>query len=280
MRAEGKAARTVTLHLQALDFFQRWLGRPGTVNDLNRDTIRAWLGSLIDRGQAPGTVRTRFRGLHRVCTWAVGEELLDADPMARMEQPRPTETPVPVLTDDQLAAVVAACSGRGFLERRDEAVIRVLLDTGCRVSELIGLRVDDLDLDREAALVRGKGDKVRPLWFSPRTVRALDRYLRVRRTRRWSNAEALFLSQRGPLTTDGVRNLITARGRRAGVEGLHPHMFRHTWAHDFLVSGGQERDLKRLAGWSSDAMLSRYGASAADERARLAAQRFQRGDRV
>jgi len=73
---------------------------------------------------------------------------------------------------------------------------------------------------------------------------------------------------------------MKVRGQMAGIADLHPHRFRHTWAHDFLMAGGQERDLKRLAGWSSDVMLERYGASAADARARAAAQRMKRGDRV
>jgi len=61
---------------------------------------------------------------------------------------------------------------------------------------------------------------------------------------------------------------------------IHPHRFRHTNAHDFLLAGGQERDLKRLMGWRSDTMLERYGASAADHRAREAAKRLRRGDRI
>jgi hypothetical protein len=70
------------------------------------------------------------------------------------------------------------------------------------------------------------------------------------------------------------------RGVMAGIVDLHRHKFRHTWAHDFPINGGQERNLKRLAGWSSDVMLERYGASAADARAKAAAQRLKRGDRV
>lgn len=68
----------------------------------------------------------------------------------------------------------------------------------------------------------------------------------------------------------------------AGLDAtkIHPHRFRHTNAHDFLLAGGQERDLKRLMGWRSDTMLERYGASAADHRAREAARRLKRGDRV
>jgi integrase len=82
------------------------------------------------------------------------------------------------------------------------------------------------------------------------------------------------------MTPDGVRERLNVRGALAGIKDLHPHRFRHTFAHDYLMAGGQERDLKRLAGWSSDVMLERYGASAADVRAKAAAQRMKRGDRV
>jgi integrase len=82
------------------------------------------------------------------------------------------------------------------------------------------------------------------------------------------------------MSPDGVRERLKVRGAMAGLEDLHPHKFRHTWAHDYMMAGGQERDLKRLAGWTSDVMLERYGASAADARAKAAAQRMKRGDRV
>ena len=87
----------------------------------------------------------------------------------------------------------------------------------------------------------------------------------MRSHHRWAHLDALFLTQRGPYPRM-VRDRVL-RGQLAGIEDLHPHRFRHTFAHDFLMSGGQERDLKRLAGWSSDVMLERYGASAADARA-------------
>ena len=82
------------------------------------------------------------------------------------------------------------------------------------------------------------------------------------------------------LSAHGARERMKVRAAMAGIDDLHPHRFRHTFAHDFLMAGGQERDLKRLAGWSPDSMLERYGASAADARAKAAAQRLKRGDRV
>lgn len=282
LRAEGAAPRTITLYLQSIRFFTRWLtarSRLATLDELTRPAIRAWLAELADTKE-PGTVRVRYRGLRRFCGWLVAEGEIDTSPMEGMKPPTSPAKPVPVLGDDELAALVKACSGKALADRRDEAIIRVLLDCGIRVSELTGLRVEDVRLDDGFAIVTGKGSKVRPVYFGARTARALDRYLRQRGAHRWVHLDALFLSQRGPMTPDGVRERLKVRGALAGIPDLHPHRFRHTFAHDFLMNGGQERDLKRLAGWTSDVMLERYGASAADARAKAAAQRMKRGDRV
>lgn len=283
LRAEGLADRTIIIYGQAITFYSRWLedqGRPATVDELTRAGIREWLAQLSDRRLENGTVKTRYRGLFRFCGWLVDEEELTEHPMAKLSPPEPKAKPVPVLSDDELAALLKACSGKEFSDRRDEALVRLLLDCGVRVSEACGLSVTDLDLDQGMAMVRGKGNKIRPIYFGARTAKALDRYVRIRRQHRWTHLDALFLTQRGPMSPDGARERMIVLGARAGIEDLHPHRFRHTWAHDFLMNGGQERDLKRLAGWSSDVMLERYGASAADARARAAAERMKRGDRV
>jgi site-specific recombinase XerD len=283
LRAEGKAPRTIVLYAMSVRMFSAWLvahNREPVAEELTRSAIRGWLADLAET-HAPGTVRTRWRGLHRFCGWLVREGELDVNPMTGLTPPDAPAPPVPVLTDEELAALIKACEGKRWYDRRDEAVIRFLLDTGVRVSELCGLAVLDVDLDREMALVTGKGSKVRPVYFGARTARALDRWLRERRKHRWTHTTAFFLGERGPLTPDGVRELVKVRGRAAGIrDRLHPHRFRHTFAHDYLLNGGQGPDLKRLAGWSSDVMLERYGASGADVRARAAAKRLRRGDRV
>ena len=282
LRAEGKSERTVVIYGQAIKFFSAWLeaqGRPATVDELNRPAVREWLAQLADVNE-PSTVKTRYKGLFRFCGWLVDEDELEENPMKTLSPPEPTSKPVPVLSDVELVALMKTCAGKDFRDRRDEAIIRLLLDCGLRVSELCELAVDGVDLDQGMAVVKGKGRKVRPIYFGARTTRAIDRYLRVRARERWAHLDALFITQRGPLSPDGARERMTVRGTQAGITDLHPHRFRHTWAHDFLMNGGQERDLKRLAGWSSDVMLERYGASAADARAKAAAQRMKRGDRV
>lgn len=282
LKAEGRSPATLRLYGQSVRFFAEWLesqGRSATLDELTRDGIREWLGALTDRVES-ATVRTRYRGLYRFCAWLADESEIATNPMKGMTPPTSRDKPVPVLTDDELTRLLKACAGKTFADRRDEAMVRILLDGGLRVSELCGLTTEGTDLDQGSALVLGKGNKFRAIYFGSRTTRALDRYIRVRVSHRWAGLDQLFLTQRGALSPDGARERLNVLTARAGLEHIHPHQFRHTFAHDFLMAGGQERDLKRLAGWSSDAMLERYGASAADARAKMAAKRFNRGDRV
>ncbi|TDO14624.1 site-specific recombinase XerD [Mycobacterium sp. BK086] len=285
LRVAGKADRTVALYGQSITYFSRWLveeGHPVDVVSLNRDMVLEWFDYLRGRDLAAGTILTRWRGLRRFVNWLLAEDIIDSDPLAGISIDKPEPPPVPVFTDDDLAALIAACKGKGFMERRDEAIIRLLMDCGIRVSEATGIELPDLDLDGETVRVTGKGSRTRNAYFGARTGQALDRYLRERAKHRHASSSALFLGERGRLTADGVRERLKVRAAAAGLdpEAVFPHRFRHTNAHDFLLAGGQERDLKRLMGWRSDTMLERYGASAADQRAREASRRLRRGDRV
>jgi len=285
LRVEGKADRTLVLYGQSITYFSRWLaerGQPADLSSLDRDTVLQWFDYLRGRGLTAGTIRTRWRGLRRFTNWLLAEGILGADPLSGIVIDKPEPPPVPILTDDELAALIGACRGTKFVDRRDEAIIRLLIDCGVRVSEVTGIDLGHLDLDGESVTVTGKGSRVRPAYFGARTEQALDRYLRERRKHRHASSAALFLGERGRFTPDGVRERLKVRADMAGLDpaAIHPHRFRHTNAHDFLLAGGQERDLKRLMGWRSDTMLERYGASAADHRAREAARRMKRGDRI
>jgi site-specific recombinase XerD len=285
LRVEGKADRTLVLYGQSIIYFSAWLvekGLPADLSSLTRDNVLGWLDALRARGLTTGTIRTRWRGLRRFTSWLVAEDILANDPLAGIVVDKPESPPVPILSDEELTALINACKGKGFNDLRDAAVIRLLIDCGLRVSELTGIDTKDLHLDADSVEVTGKGSRVRMAYFGSKTGLALDRYLRARRAHRHATDPALFLGERGRFTPDGVRERLKVRAERAGLDArlVHPHRFRHTHAHDFLLAGGQERDLMRLLGWRSEGMLSRYGASAADHRAMQAARRLNRGDRV
>jgi integrase len=107
----------------------------------------------------------------------------------------------------------------------------------------------------------------------------LDRYLRVRARHKDAALPWLWLGLRGRFTAWGLVQMLRHRAEEAGLPGLHPHQLRHTFAHRWLAQGGGETDLMRLAGWRSRTMLHRYGASAADRRAREAPGASPPGER-
>lgn len=271
LEAANKSARTIEQYLESLRLFERHLAATGTTTDvdrLRREDVEGFLAQILSRSKA-STAATRYKCLRLFFAWAVDEEEIERSPMEKMRPPIVPEQEVPVIEPDEIARLLKACAGSSFEDRRDRAVICLLVDTGVRRSELANLELDDVDLDRKWIRVLGKGRRPRAVPFGSASAKAVDRYLRVRGGHARAESDRLWLGSSGRTFTDGaLRQMLGRRGAQAGVVHLHAHRFRHTFAHQHLAEGGNEGDLMMLTGWKSRQMLQRYASSTAADRAR------------
>lgn len=280
LRVAEKSPRTREMYLDATRWFAGWLlsNTPIRRWDLvTRDELREFFLHMGELGYQQSYRNNIARCLQAYFKWLSTEEEWP-NPFATFQAPPPPkigEKMVPVISIEDLGRLIKdAESGRDFTSRRDAALLRMFASTGCRLAEITHLTMTSLDVHGRTATVTGKGNKTRQVKFDHRCALALDRYLRKRSEHPAADIPALWIGarRRTGMTPSGVRQVIERRGERLGLD-IHPHLFRHTFSHNWLDAGGAEGDLMELNGWDSPQMLRHYGASARSARARRAYDR-------
>ncbi|MCV6965927.1 tyrosine-type recombinase/integrase [Mycobacterium intermedium] len=242
--------------------------------------VKGFVADLLDAGAEPATARARQLGVRRFSAWLEEEGEVDTDPLLGLKSPKLDTKVTESLTEVELRKLIKACGGKEFRDRRDEAIVRLMAETGMRAGELCGLTVADVDLNRGLVTVRrGKGGKGRVAPFGDQTARAIDRYVRARRAHRLAATEALWLGDRGKsLEYYGLHAALKYRAQLAGLTNFHPHLLRHTAASRWLAAGGSEGGLMAVAGWSTRDMIDRYTRATAAERAAAEARGLGLGE--
>ena len=280
----GQEPRHIDTYTHGLQTYLTWCARTGEP-PLARATVTTWMSDMLQAGAAPGSVRIRQLAVRRFVAWLIATGHLPVDPFAGVKGPRQTHRLVTPLTDDDLRALIATCvtpthrAGEPLHHRRDEAIIRLMFETGIRIGETIALQVDDVDLDGGRVTVRrGKGGRGRVIPIGATTSAALRAYLSLRAHHRRGDSPELWLGERGTqLGYDGLSRALRRRAQLAGIAGFHPHKLRHTAAHRWLAAGGSESGLMAVAGWTRTDMLVRYTRAHASERAAQEAARLNLG---
>ncbi|QJT01761.1 tyrosine-type recombinase/integrase [Streptomyces asoensis] len=298
LRARNLSANTQRIYARAAGDLREFLlsyepedgdARPAPTqlegaHGIHREHLEVHLTRLRER-TSPGNAHQHFRSLKTFFNWLVDEEEMDRSPMRTMKAPALPEVEVPIIPDDALKKLLGVCKGTAYKQRRDTALLMMFLDTGGRLAEVTERMQVALDLDLMVLHVQGKGGRERPLPFGRATAVAMDRYLRAAGKyleRELLPGDPLWFSvkRREAMTVWGVGTMIENRCKEAGIPHIHPHQFRHTFAHLWKVNGGNEDALMRIMGWRSRQMLSRYGASAGEERARQQHRDLSPGDRL
>jgi len=286
MRADRKSAQTIKTYTDGVRFYLAWCAEQ-EVEPLSRSSLRAWTTALLDRGNQPATAVSRQLAVRRYTAWLTEEGELVTDPFLGIKAPKLDSKVIEPLTEDELRALLKACippkgltPAQVLRYRRDEAMLRFMLETGARAGEVVALALADLDLPGGTAIIRkGKSGKGRVVPFGASTAQALDRYLRLRRSHRLAESPALWLGDRGKgFTYDALHKTLGQRAATAGIAGFHPHRMRHTAAHRWLAAGGSEGGLMAVAGWTRPDMLMRYTKAQASSRAAEEARGLHLGE--
>ncbi len=261
----GHTVRAYVGDVASLLDFAAGRGAPDPAT-LDLPLLRAWLAAQAGAGAARSTLARRAAAVRTFTAWALRRGLLDDDPARLLAAPRPHRTLPAVLHQDQarrlleVAEVAADDGDPGHL--RDRAVLEVLYASGIRVSELVGLDVDDVSLDRRVLRVLGKGRKERTVPIGAPAARAVSEWLTSGRPRLAvsTSGPALFLGARGRrLGVRAVRELVHQRLRAVpDAPDLGPHGLRHSAATHLLEGGADLRSVQELLGHATLATTQIY----------------------
>lgn len=280
LRAERKSPNTIKSYGDGVRAFLAWCRANEVEPALTRPLVNAFVADLFEGGAEATTASSRQHSVRRWSGWLKEEDEIETDEIAGLKLPKLDTKVVPVLAVEKLKELIKVCSGSDLIDRRDEAIVRFMLETGARAGEVVSMELPDLDLASGTAIIRrGKGGKGRRVPFGPQTGRAIDRYIRIRRRHPRADSTALWLGDRGRgFGYYGLYQALNLRAEQAGIENFHPHVLRHTYATRWLAAGGSEGGLMAVAGWSKRDMIDRYTAATVAERAADEARGLRLGD--
>ena len=255
---KGLSSNTVAAYRRDLIKFDVFAKkRKLTLSTVRRDDLVDFLSSLYRQKLESRTVARNLVTLRNFFRFAQVQELIKEDPSFSLESPKIRRTLPGYLRLDEVEKLLSQPNERTPIGLRDRAMFEVLYSSGLRVSELVGLRV--MDLDRTAGHLRciGKGDKERIVPTGKKAMALVERYLRDARPKllgkgALANTQALFLNRRGgTLSRVGIWKIISAYGRQAGLRvALKPHMLRHSFATHLLERGADLRSVQLMLGHS------------------------------
>jgi tyrosine recombinase XerC len=211
--------------------------------------LRKFLSLLSDKNLNKRTLSRKISTLKSFFKFLMREGIINSNPAASLIYPR-LDKPLPkFLTEKEIKEVLSLPEGDSLLKLRDRAIFEFLYSTGARVSELVALKIEAIDLISGFAKVKGKARKERLLPLGDPAINCLKRYLDKRRDKN----RALFINNRGGTLTDrGVRDIVYKYMKKASVSlKISPHAFRHSFATHLLNRGADLRSVQELLGHSS-----------------------------
>ena len=268
-RTENKSPRTVEWYNLVLGQLHAWLNREGLSSDvanIDEMIVRQFILHLRERPGTKGatlsshTMYNKVNALRSFFSWLNQKGYTDGHVLADLKQPRISKQVVDPLRADEIATLLDSLDSNAALGARNHALVSLMLDTGLRLREAAHLTEFGVHLEDRYVKVLGKGDQERIVSFGTACQQAMIHYyFHYRPEPATASDSAFFLTMDGvPLTTDAVKSMIKRLAVSTGIERLHPHLLRHTYATMFLLNGGDVFLLKQNLGTATLTMVQNY----------------------
>jgi len=287
---EGKSPETLDWYRSKLTAFTNFAeanGLPQSPTLLTKSHLLMYLDSIQERprfDKRPGRISVYARKGHFATLRAFfyrlkGEGIIEESPLKGIKAPKLPKLTIPTFTAEDIRKMLEVCDSIlvVFIRKRTRAMILLFLDTGVRLSELNGIKLQDIDWERGFIAIKGKGDKERVVHFGNKAMAALNDYLSVRK----SQTDRLWVSPTGgAISKYAIERVVKRVCRKAGITGVRcsPHTFRHTFAVNFLAQGGDSLLLKELLGHETLLMTEHYTRHLRGQLALQAHKRFSPAD--
>jgi site-specific recombinase XerD len=273
-QTEGKSAKTIKWYNDVLRLFQTFLESEGLstfVKDIGEPEVRAFIhhlqnktrlrrrnGRLTEEKLSSECVQNRLRALKAFFNWLYRQGYTEEYMLAGMRNIRVQQKVVEILTNEEITKVLSACDVKEARGARTHAIVTLMLDTGLRFNEVITLKEAEIDIDNGTLKVLGKGNKERMVPFGSASQKTLWRYLRLFRPEP-IDTDSFFLTEQGyQFTEEGFKSFFRRVADTAGIQRLHAHLLRHTFATKYLIAGGDIFSLQQILGHTSLEMVRRY----------------------
>lgn len=259
---KGRADGTLVIYRRMIGLLMSWLESKDVVDIecvtlallrqflqfLNTSDTR-FPKAIVDGRLSPRTVANYVTTIKAFFHWSYEEELIPADPSARLKKPKIPEKVIRAFTPEHIDRMLATCDTETMTGFRDYVMLLLFLDTGMRLSELRGLKVSDVYT--RYVRVFGKGSKEREIGLHPEVSKLLWKY--IQKYRGQSECEQVFLGERGPLTNSGIESIFARIKDESGITDVRvsPHTLRHTFSKQYLINGGDLFKLSRELGHSN-----------------------------
>lgn len=269
---KGNTARTIDYYKSCIGYFLDFMGKDKTTGDITLALLNEYHLTMKKKVKYDGhpyckqegkissiTLQSYIRQLRVYLSWLFREGYIETNLQEKFRLPKAEKKIVSVLSDEEIEKLLNKYKKNTEMSVRNACILALMLDSGLRLSEVTNLNYDNVFMSQNIIKVYGKGQKERIVPLGTYTKKMLYKYMATYRSLPEYETKSLFISKdKTPLTRDSVKMMFSRLRKSTGIDRLHPHLLRHTFATRYLMNGGDTISLQQILGHTSLEMVRRY----------------------